>query len=103
MTSTSWPTLKPLTVSGSVGASSPSSVNSRDEPLGRGAGLLEVAEFGLGHAVFLLVERADLDRLVTVVLDRLDLQNRVRFRQDDGDGRDDPGVVIDAGHPNLLS
>jgi hypothetical protein len=33
-----------------------------DEALGRRAGLLEVAEFGLGDAMFLLVEDADLRR-----------------------------------------
>ena len=73
------------------------------EFLRRGTGLLEVAQLGLGHAVFLLVERADLDRLVTVVFDRLDLQNRVRFSQDHGHGRDDPRVVVHARHPYLLS
>ena len=65
--------------------------------------LLEVAELGLGDAVFLLVEDADLDGGVTVVVDGLDLQNRVRFGEDDGDGRDGPGLVVDAGHAYLLS
>ena len=53
--------------------------------------------------MFLLVEDADLDGLVAVVFDRLDLEDRVRFGQDDGHGRDDPGLVIDAGHSYLLS
>ena len=104
MTSTSWPALKPLTVIESPSLiSSPLVVNSRTKRFGRATGLLEVAELGLGDAMLLLVEDAELDGGVAVVVDGLDLENRVRFGEDDGDGRDGPGLVVDAGHSHLLS
>ncbi len=74
-----------------------------DEALRDRSGFFEVAEFGFGDAMFLLVEDADLGGGVAVVVEGLDLEDRVGFGEDDGDGRDGPGLVVDAGHAHLLS
>ena len=71
--------------------------------LGFRTGFLEVPEQLLGHAMFLLAVKADLNAVIAVVRHRLRLQHGVSTGRDDRYGSDDTLVVIDAGHPELFA
>ena len=74
------------------------------DAFGRGGAIFfEMAQQPLGHAMFLLVVKAQLHRVVAVGRLRFGLENTIGAGQDDGHGHDDALGVIDAGLAQLFS
>jgi hypothetical protein len=67
------------------------------------AGLLEVAEFALGEALFFLSAEAELNGVLAVGLEGLDLHHRAGTCFDDRDRNDGVFAVVYLGHPDFFA
>ena len=106
MTSTSWPSLKAVTVTTSPGFSGgrlgQAHFAQHARSLGE-AGFLGVVEFGLAGVLDLLPGEAELHGVVAVAFSGLDLHHGAGAGFDHGDGDQDVLRVVDLRHPDLLA